>query len=102
MLPTGAGKYGHLDLGGNLAEMTMDLAAPAPVITPCSDCVQFLSGDPKTAGLGSWGGNKGRNAEFVVFGGAWDGAANDLRTTSTTKTGYADVSPSIGFRCARD
>jgi len=102
VLPTGVGKFGHFDLAGNVAEMTMDLAPPAPVITPCTDCVQFLTGDPKTAGLGSWGGKGGRNAELVVFGGGWNDATNDLRTSTANKITYSNASDSVGFRCARD
>ncbi len=84
--PTGDGRWGHSDLGGNLDEWTLD--SFAPYVDPCVDC----------ANLDAFTVNNSR----VVRGGDWANATGPLRSAHrayTTPTGNRDAK--IGFRCAR-
>jgi formylglycine-generating enzyme required for sulfatase activity len=81
--PSGAGKWGHADLGGNVAEWVLDTYASYPSAS-CSDCA--VTGSSTTR---------------VVRGGSFYSAKDSLRAafrgsaTDTTKSGYN------GIRCAR-
>ena len=100
-LPAGAGKWGQLDLAGNVAEWTLDLSDPPSEARPppvCNDCAVFLTTDPEKAVIA----DKQFRAEFYALGGAWDGPANDLTTSRWEHHRYDDRRDTQGFRCARD
>lgn len=86
--PMGVGRWGHLDLVGNVAEMTLDHSVP--LINPCVDCASDTG--PSVLFTDFRGGSyidqipAGPNALNAV---AFSGLAPDVRK------GYA------GFRCAR-
>jgi len=62
--PAGAGKWGHLDLAGNLDEWLLDFEN-GPYVLPCVDCADLnTSGRRRTAG-GMWNSP----AEGVIAGG---------------------------------
>lgn len=79
--PNGAGKYGHLDLGGSINEWVLDYYAD-PLPATCKNCAQ-LTGMFRGLRGGSW----------------YDYAANmasAARSSSSIPTYYT------GIRCARD
>ena len=93
-LPLGAGKWGHFDLSGNVAELVYDTDAPLTV--PCVDCAHA----PPTMAGG--GGKPKLNASFLPTGGGWDYASTgSLLTPSTTILRDDNVANDVGFRCAR-
>ena len=93
-LPLGAGKWGHFDLSGNVAELVYDTDAPLSV--PCVDCAHA----PPTMAGG--GGKPKLNASFLLTGGGWDYASTgSLLTPSTTILRDDNVANDVGFRCAR-
>ena len=51
--PMGAGKWGHLDLAGDITEWILDYNAP--YVTPCTDCVFLMDFSYKVQRGGSWG-----------------------------------------------
>jgi formylglycine-generating enzyme required for sulfatase activity len=56
--PKGAGRWGHLDLGGNIAQVVLDQRAP--IVGFCADCVLFdqgISYDVRLTRGGWYGGN---------------------------------------------
>jgi formylglycine-generating enzyme required for sulfatase activity len=100
-LPAGAGKFGQLDLAGNVAEFTLDLADPPDEARPppvCDDCAVVLTTDPDKAIIG----NKQFTAQFFSIGGAWDGSGSELQTSSYGRRKYDERQDSQGFRCARE
>lgn len=80
--PTGAGRFGHEDLAGNVWEWTLDAYDPSYVV-PCVDCAR-LSGPTR-----------------VFKGGAWNSVAGELRPTWRDGRDPAARSDTFGFRCAR-
>ena len=93
-LPAGAGKWGHFDLAGNVAELVYDIDGPLTV--PCVDCAHA----PPTM-LSGPGGKQKLNADFMVTGGGWDYAQSSLRTTAFGTLRDDAVDNGVGFRCAR-
>jgi sulfatase modifying factor 1 len=77
----GTGRFGQMDLAGNMWEWTLD--AYAPYATPCDDCAAL-------------GGTEG-----VFRGGAFIQAAQYLETASRVHGDRATRNASVGFRCAR-
>jgi formylglycine-generating enzyme required for sulfatase activity len=80
-IAAGEGRFGQMDLAGNMWEWTLD--AYAPYATPCDDCAAL-------------GGTEG-----VFRGGAFIQSAQYLETASRVHGGRAARSASVGFRCAR-
>ncbi len=88
----GAGRWGQLDLGGNLAEWVLDgalpTATPAPIVTypnPCIDCVDVTNP------------SQGRQ----VRGGAFDNAEAAMLPYFYDDGPAAFHQNDTGFRCAR-
>jgi sulfatase modifying factor 1 len=89
---SGASKWGHLDLNGELAQYNMDYIGPwgggapatPPYVTPCTDCMyEYMSGTTR----------------YVFRGGGFDGPAP---ATSSLRNGdWPARSFGIGFRCAQ-
>ena len=94
-LPTGAGKWGHFDLAGNIAELVYDVDGALPV--PCVDCAHA----PPTMLSGPGGKQQKLNANFMVTGGGWDYSSNSLLTTAFSTVRDDAVDNDVGFRCAR-
>jgi sulfatase modifying factor 1 len=94
MLPAGAGKWGHFDLSGNLAELVVDVDGPLTV--PCTDCARIPPDD-----IRGTSNNPRLDAFFLFTGGAWSYAAADVRTSSFGTLKDRNVSDDVGFRCAR-
>ena len=94
-LPTGAGKWGHFDLSGNIAELVYDTVAPLPM--PCIDCVHA----PPTMLQKGPGGTQRLNVQFVLTGGAWDYDVSSMQNVSTSAIRDDIVDNDVGFRCAR-
>jgi sulfatase modifying factor 1 len=101
-LPSGAARWGHFELAGNVAEWTLDASGDKDNIilpTPCNDCASLVPGNPE--GLSG----AGNDDTFMVTRG---GSFNSLNTTTPLRTISADAeqfevkSPEIGFRCARN
>jgi formylglycine-generating enzyme required for sulfatase activity len=79
-ISAGQGRWGHMDLAGNVPEWTRDRYSSYPM--PCHDCSNFDPlGDPVFRGGGVYGG-----AEFLQ--------------SSQRALGY-QVTPATGVRCAR-
>jgi len=81
--PLGNGLWGQSDLAGNLQEWTLDYNQDYPV--PCDDCLITAASTDRTYRGGSY-----QSTPFYL---------------SVSYRGYADltdVSPTQGFRCARD
>lgn len=91
-LAAGAGKWGHFDLAGNVAELVYDTDGTLPL--PCVDCAHA---PPMPSG----GGKPKLNANFLVTGGGWDHASSSLLTTAYGTVRDDTVSGDVGFRCAR-
>jgi sulfatase modifying factor 1 len=92
---TGVGKWGQLDLSGNVAEFVYDTDGTLPM--PCVDCVHA-----PPAALASPPSKPPRlNAFFIVTGGGWDVAPTSLFTSSYTTLRDDLVESNVGFRCAR-
>lgn len=90
LLPLGDGLWGQADLGGNIAEWTLDWDSPNYII-PCDNCAVLEAGNAR-----------------VVRGGNWYNIEAFLRTSShfssTPKlTEMGDFDPdTVGIRCAYD
>ena len=93
-LPTGAGKWGHFDLSGNVAELVVDV--DGLLMLPCMDCARL----PPVNVHGPQG-NPRLDTNFLVVAGSWDGTAASLHTSSFTTTKDDLVDSGIGFRCVR-
>lgn len=102
VLAAGAGRWGHFNLAGNVAELVLDGIGRGdddgrlfPV--PCVDCASL----PPTQGKRSGGGLERLEAEFLVSGGGWDGTALSLRSSGVATFDENDAQANTGFRCAR-
>jgi formylglycine-generating enzyme required for sulfatase activity len=84
--PAGAGRFGHLDLAGNLWEMTSDADGDGYVTQPSCDGCSFS--DPSAR-------------RHVRRGGGFSSSADRLRT-SAREGAPDDGAVDEGFRCARD
>jgi formylglycine-generating enzyme required for sulfatase activity len=96
-LPAGVGRFGHFDLGGNVAELVVDGVSRKnndPLPTPCVDCASLVPASPQTGGAGE--------TDVLTLGGDWNGAAATLRTDDFTTVRLNDQSVRVGFRCAHD
>jgi formylglycine-generating enzyme len=101
-LPDGAGRWGHLELAGNVAEWTLDASGDKDNIllpTPCNDCASLVPGNPE--GLMAGGAD---DTFMITRGGSWNtlDTATPLRTASAKAEQYETKAIEIGFRCARD
>jgi len=94
-LPLGAGKWGHFDLSGNVAELTYDVASALQV--PCNDCAHV----PPTTLVKGPGGTQRLNVQLVVMGGGWDYDVSSMETTASSTMRDDTVDNDVGFRCAR-
>lgn len=79
--PLGAGRWGHLDLGGSMAEWVFDETRPYPSV--CHDCTSGRAGP--TRGL---------------RGGSWSDVPDWLRTTQRMSTEANRHNYFEGLRCA--
>lgn len=102
VLAAGAGRWGHFNLAGNVAEIVLDgIGRNAdnnglfPV--PCVDCATIAPSQGKPLG---GGGLERLDAEFLVAGGGWDAPASSLRSSATTTFDENDAQANTGFRCA--
>jgi formylglycine-generating enzyme required for sulfatase activity len=83
--PAGAGRWGHMDLAGNVAEWVLDAATDVQgYVMPCVDCVNLTG--PKRA----------------IKGGSSVGGAELWRTGRQGATLPTDQSDILGVRCARE
>lgn len=79
--PTGDARWGHADMGGNLAEWTLDAAGAYE--SPCDDCARLAA-----------------SANHVERGGDYQTISASLRTAFRNDVSW-DFRGSIGVRCAR-
>jgi formylglycine-generating enzyme required for sulfatase activity len=85
--PLGMGRWGHMDLAGNMAEWCLDTVEPtAYVDTPCNDCADLVEGP------GGW---------RVGRGGSIHQRERDLRSAGRGLGEPHQRSDSHGFRCAQ-
>jgi formylglycine-generating enzyme len=85
----GAGRWGHLDLAGNLPEWALDhyddtYYQSAESLPNCENCINLLESTPR-----------------VVRGGSFTSKALYVRATSRASRAAAGADPYTGFRCAR-
>ena len=86
--PSGAGRWGHQDLAGNLQEWTLDLWDNDWYATGGANCVNCA--------------NLGDGPDRVQRGGSWDQISPTLRSAFRNVSLYPlDRFASDGFRCAR-
>ncbi len=84
--PSGDGKWGHADLGGNVWEWTLD-TLEVPFINPCNDCAQLSD-----------------TGSRIIHGGAFDAPSASLRSANISAgpdSGSDLRAPNVGVRCAR-
>lgn len=87
--PTGAGKWGHHDLAGNVWERMFDFFVDPMRITPCDDCADLALN------------NQGR----AFRGGSINWASSYQRTIDRTAINSETLDSrtnTVGVRCARD
>lgn len=82
--PTGAGRWGHLDLIGSLREYALDYSTPIP--QACTDCAQLDNSTTQSRGAIGW---------------SWSDTATMIDTFGLSTNLSARTSAG-GFRCARD
>lgn len=85
--PAGAGKWGQLDLGGNVEEMFLDIATSMGPPTPCNDCARVDSGTPAAHGM--HGGAFAADESYLMS------ASLSFSLGADQRLGWA------GVRCAR-
>lgn len=96
-LKAGAGKWGHLDLGGNAAEMTLDARPDKSgddLPEPCSDCALLMGANPKSSPKGRY--------QYLVMSGDWGDDSDYLLNNHYVAINYDAKYDGLGFRCARD
>jgi len=92
--PLGDGRYGHADLGGSIAEWTIDLYTYdwyQRSGDPCNDCVQFPPEDVQ-----SYSGIRGKGFSTPAD------ALGALRSTYRDGAPRPSAMKGVGFRCARN
>lgn len=97
-LPAGAGKFGQLDLSGNVSQIVLDARpknAPVDFPNPCNDCALLMGDNPK-------GGGGVPSYEFFVVSGDWGDDGAEMHTSQYGKTDFRGRFDWLGFRCARD
>ncbi|HEY8077267.1 MAG TPA: formylglycine-generating enzyme family protein [Labilithrix sp.] len=101
LLPGGEAKWGHRDLGGNVAEWLLDVSAPLG--STCVDCACLYSGAPDMGTtLCEGAGPKNRPMQLFVAGGGWrDGSGALQIATNTPNRRWSERHDDVGFRCAR-
>lgn len=82
--PAGAGRWGHLDLAGNMWEWTLDVFAPY-TDEACDNCAKL-----------GWAGDR------VLRGGGYGSIDQFLRCAGRESSSYVAAWEHAGFRCARD
>ncbi len=82
MARAGAGRWGQLDLAGDVGEWALDLFAP--YVDPCTDCAQLTSGSLR-----------------VIRGGAYDYGVSYLVPSFRDGRYPPGRNGDVGFRCAR-
>jgi sulfatase modifying factor 1 len=92
--PSGAGKWGHLDLAGNAAEWVLDVPENVPL--PCDDCANLgtSSDSARQTRGGSWFAGFANPSVFV--------SEVDLRNARPNSQTAAQSWGYLGVRCARD
>jgi formylglycine-generating enzyme required for sulfatase activity len=84
-VPKGSGRWGQLDLGGNVLERVLDGATAAPK-GKCDDCAILGASAP--------GGG--------LRGGGWSGLATNMETAQEVLEHPELRFTTVGARCARD
>ena len=89
--PAGIGRFGQLDLDGNIGEWTLDQYSTTWFVkggegNPCNDCANL--GDAAD--------------DHVMRGGSWMWGKDDLLITSRDGELGTNVAERFGVRCARD
>ena len=79
----GAGRWGQLDLAGDLWESALDGFAAA-YVDPCVDCANLAAASLR-----------------VIRGGRFDGTASLMLASSRGNNDPANRASDLGFRCAR-
>jgi formylglycine-generating enzyme len=82
--PAGKGRWGHLDLAGNVQEWISDFRVTPYAIVPCNDCTERMP-----------------SAEKVLRGGRSDYEAESLFASRRDGREAGHVSQGGGVRCAR-
>ncbi|MFO0743254.1 MAG: formylglycine-generating enzyme family protein [Labilithrix sp.] len=97
MLPAGAGKYGQLDLAGNVGQFVLDAkpgSSDTDLPNPCNDCALLMGPQPQgTGGSGAY--------QVYAVTGDWADGAGDLRSWIFYPISYDERLDWMGFRCAR-
>jgi sulfatase modifying factor 1 len=83
----GKGKWGQLDLAGNLAEWTLDFVIAEDEYTFCDNCM--------------YGPESKRTGNPVTRGGSFDAPESSIRTTFREGFALTRRAANLGFRCAR-
>jgi sulfatase modifying factor 1 len=86
--PKGDGRFGHADLAGSVAEITLDKRDGQPPM-PCVDCARIV-------------GPLDTSKPNIALGGSFRGNSGRLRTNDEGSTGnLSQVDTELGVRCAR-
>jgi len=92
--PTGAGRFGQLDLAGSLSEWTFDTVARAPRPIPCNDCASVAQDYPDPSILA--------DNPRIIHGGNSTSEASELRVALRYALPASLHLSTYGFRCAYD
>ena len=87
--PLGIGRFGHMDLAGNMAEWALDAVEPDAYVTgtaPCNDCADLTPGP---------------SGFRVLRGGNIHSRERDLRSAGRGLGEPHVQADGVGFRCAR-
>jgi formylglycine-generating enzyme required for sulfatase activity len=94
--PAGVGKFGQLDLAGNVAELVLDatntLKTPPPT---CNDCAPLM-------GAGTGGIGRELFNVFILNGNWSSKTAAEIQNDAWQLRRWRDRLDTVGFRCARD